>query len=314
MVRAARRWIVAGCALLAGACGTPTAPAPAADSATSPSVRGAESGVETLVFVVNDDQGELGRRLQPYADRPTRAPEAAVALWRANGLRVVAVPVDEVDSLRRALRLLGGVQREWRGLVPLWTEIVRGPEHPDGLVIAMHDGRLRLGPGRLRLLGRCWAAPTIVSGNGITRVAPDLRLELVPQYNDPPPPRPSLEEELEKATKPPRPRTEEREGLLIRRLVLDVPLLAGEAVVIVPERPEANWSMPAAERPEAGAERGPAPAAPLFPTVGEAMLSDAGAGGLGLAKVVVVVLPRIPSGFRLADSAAGGRASAGDSR
>jgi hypothetical protein len=330
---------VRGCAFglaaltaIASGCAGP-APSDQPDSpafSASPAVRGAESGVELRWWVLPDDGDVIARALSGYESRPLPIDPPVRQLWRANGLRLVAVPVADLPALQARfqslrsevlvadLRAAGIVesdltrvaatmaptasasQEQWLGEVPRWTDAVRGPTTSRRTVIKMDSGLLPLGPGRLRLLLRAWAVPMQI---GAERAAAGLRLELAPQFEET---RNRLEDP-ELALSPPL--AVEDQGLVLSRLVMGMTLDGGDALVIVPDRPGTDWAAiaeggPAVPAPEADIF---GPPAPEGVTLGEAMLSSEGIGPLGGAsaraprpvKAVIVLIPRVPDRFAL---------------
>lgn len=233
---------------------------------------------------LRDDKTDLEKALTPYLDRPVPLTEEQAARWRAAGLRMVAVPIADLDRLQSSLRLVGGVQQQWLGELPAWTDIVRGRAEEAPTVVATDDGVAKLEPGRLRLLARCWMAPlTGPSGEP----APVLRLEMIPEHQ---PDRPEPVRMLQAA------------GLgagdgdvLFRRLAVAVSVGAGDAYLIIPEKPAAEWR---SESKDAGPEATGPDAAPP-PTLGEAMLSSPARNGSARARAVIVLIPRVPDRFEL---------------
>ena len=79
----------------------------------------------------------------------------------------------------------------------------------------------------------------------------------------------------------------------------------GSALVIVPEDPEVDWRADAEGRPESGLDPDAAralvgPRMPKAPTLGELMLTSlALPESVGDARVVVVLVPRVPERFNL---------------
>jgi hypothetical protein len=274
----------------------------------SPGVSGAQSGLELQWWRVDDRNNALGRTLARYADRPVPMHESVRTLWQENGLRVVSVPIDELTALRtdmwrqarnqRQNDQLDGVFRggssdrtgltrvhdEWLGQRPRWTEIASGPVMPSGAVLALDSGRVRLGPGRVRLLARCWTIPL----TGLSsRVPAGLRVELALQWADMAPRR-SSQPTLDKVSIA---RAAQDEGLIFTRFVAEMIAVDGEALVIVTESPNARW--------DSGVTPPMRLPAGTIPTIGRALLGDAGGGNLSQAKVVLALMPQIPQDYEL---------------
>lgn len=290
------------------------------------SERGVANGLELVWWVVDDQDGVLGRTLAGRSEDPPGLDPGAAERWRAAGLRLVAVPLADMPALTADLPVIGRIQREWMGQLPRWTVAVRGSA-ADSMTIAMADGPLTLDAGRLRMLVRCWLSPAPLDG----QVRASLRVEFMPQHEE----RPDERLAYQSALGINEVRGIEAEGLVFTRLLAGLDAREGHAYLIVPESPEIEWK---AERPEA-VERASLPMAPragdapipfdepieekprdddgrgrpelplkprpLGPsafrlrTLGEAMLTDAPSGGQARAKVVMALIPRVPTEFRL---------------
>lgn len=283
-------------------------------------IPGTESGLTLQWWLVDDTNHALGQTLAKYADRPVPMHESVQTLWRENGLRVVSVPEKELSKMRadlwRAgktlrtqrlsddtspnapsqqpeLRNLTRVHAEWLGQRPRWTEIASGPRMPRGAVIALDSGRVRLGPGRVRLLARCWSIPLA----GLkTRVPAGLRLELALQWADldrADRNKPSLEEANIM-------RAAEDQGLIFSRFVAEMIAVEGEALVIVTDAPDADWNTSDKDASQNDNARIVALPAATLPTLGRALLTNPGVGEYRPgAKVVLVLTPRIPEHYEL---------------
>jgi hypothetical protein len=82
-------------------------------------------------------------------------------------------------------------------------------------------------------------------------------------------------------------------GLVFERFLLRAVLDGEHALVILPAPPEESWSAPPADAPPESV------VFPPLPTVGEAMLSDAGIGGTGARRAAIVIGASVPTRFRL---------------
>lgn len=263
-----------------------------------PGVRGADAGLEMLWWIVSGDGAAVGAALHRHVDRPIPVPETMRERWRLNGLRLVSVPLADLDAIARELPLAGPVDRQWLGQRPAWTDAVRGPHLPHGILISLDSGDVMLEPGRLRLLARCWAIPmpppTSTSSAGSQRVGAGLRLELAPQHVLGRRPEAQLEVDTGQRL---RARIED-EGMIFRRLVLEMIAVEGEALVIVPEAPSVDWStVPSGDVSRMAPAAGP-PLSPT-PTLGEAMLSLSAVEASRGAKAIIVLVPRTPERFEL---------------
>ncbi len=247
---------------------------------------------------VLDLKFDLEDVLLPYLDRDVPMPAPDRARWRAAGLRVVAVPVADLDRLQSLLRTVGPSQRQWLGERPDWTDAVTGPSFDGECTLRTGERAIVFPAGALRLLLRCWMAPTWddpAAGPGAV-----LRVELVPEYRS---------AEAMHARRPQRlsPTGVDEAGAVgapLPGLLARLALRDGEACLIVPDAPEADWTVPPVAQPGAPGAFGPP--APPTPTIGEAMLSSGGSfeGGSPLpsrrVRVVLVLVPRVPERFQLA--------------
>ncbi len=315
-----------------GLIGCASDPAPVAldqrDAAGSPAVIGSLNGLEVRWWVAAGRDGEIGSILRRYESTPVPIDPAMRASWRGNGLRILGVPLDELDGLRDELRMAASVQRQWLGQVPFWTELVSGARHPVGQVIALDTERVGLSPGKLRLLTRAWTA----SVSGPAGPESRLRVELVPQNHES---RSRTDPETMLGLRAPASNPIEQ-GLTFERLMVSAEASQGVALMIVPEGPGVDWSVlepespepPMAEPPESGLGRvfradrpkrvgrmpGAAseaaataasaeafgPVSASLPTLGEAMLrtrrSNASSPDV---RALVVLIPRVPERFSL---------------
>ncbi|MCW5776872.1 MAG: hypothetical protein KIS87_10575 [Phycisphaeraceae bacterium] len=267
-------------------------------AATAPVVRGAESGIEVALWVVDDRDGALAAAIRGYLDRPVPAAPDQVRLWRANGLHIFAVPLAAVEDVRPALPVLGPVQRQWLGLLPEWAEVVKGPELASERYAGLDSGVLRLEPGRLRMLARCWTTPDL-SRSVASIPASNLRLELMPQLAD------RRRRDPLAPLAEPVPSSAPDAGLTFPRLTLSLAADGSDAFVIVGASPDHDWTLAVPpvrpETPQDGVVVSPfGPLPPGAPTIGELMLTGAPlASTAETTRVVLVVLPRVAERFEL---------------
>jgi hypothetical protein len=270
------------------------------EPAVTPVVRGAGAGLEARLWVVENGGGSIGRALQGFAP-PAGAPRARVELWRANGFRVLEIPIDQLDDVRDQLATIGPLHRQWLGLLPEWVEVVKGAQLAAEAPVAFDNGTVRLGPGRLRIVSRCWAMPSVGARPDGSPTAALLKLEIMPELEMSAVAADSYARLLDQA--PVQPRSGVR-GIPFDRLLLGLVSSGSDAIVIVPEDPEVDWNAERDERPD-GARRSDAsvafgPQAPAVPTLGELMLTSlALPESVGDARVVVVLVPRVPERFEL---------------
>jgi hypothetical protein len=292
--------LLAACAAagLLAACGKRARPAiEASGDAISPVVRGAEAGLESHLWVVENGGGSLARAMRSFGPPATAAP-AAVELWRRNGFRVLEVPVARLDELRESLLTIGPLHRQWLGMLPEWVEVVKGAQLAGERPVALDNGPVRLGPGRLRLVSRCWPVPSVGARPDGSAAGAVLRLEVMPELEMKPQGVP-----LERLLEEPDPQSRAGvHGIAFDRLLLGVVASGESAIVIVPEEPGVDWTMAAEERPEGDAREGVVfgPRAPETPTLGALMLTSlALPESAGDARIVVVLVPRAPQKFEL---------------
>lgn len=289
------------CALagVLGSCAS-SAPAPEAPAERAPEMP-MRTGLNVAVWAVRASSLDLARALAA-ARPPPEGDAALMARWEANGLRLLAVGVGELPRVRAALRDAG--QREQRHIAPSarWTVLHRGPPTGPGRLL-LDSGPLEVDRGAIRLLARSWAEPAILSEAGERRLRGALRVHLLFQYVEL---RRSEGLELEPALEDP-----VGEGLVLRRLELDLRASPGLAYLIVPEDPGVDWGTllesragpddesrePAAERdgPQHTVEFPTGPPVPTDPTVGEALLAPRTYAQPAMeARLIIVLAPRAP--------------------
>jgi hypothetical protein len=191
--------------------------------------------MEMMWWGANAGSRGLAELLSPYLDDSVGLDPRTRSLWQSNGLRLVCVPVDKLDTIRQLLPQVGGVQRQWLGQVALWTDVIHGTSWPDLQLVDMDNGRLTLGPGEVRILLRCWTMPVPGSeAGGATRSA--MRAELLIQHKEPP--------RIDASTLYTRPSTVSDpldEGLVFKRLAASITLPPDRALLIIPESPQLDW-------------------------------------------------------------------------
>lgn len=299
----------------------------------SPVVFGGENGIEAQYWVVAGEAGAMWAALGEFVGAPVPVDEGTRRLLEQNGLRMLAVPVERLAEVQGRMSVIGAVQRQWLGQAPAWVDIAAGPLRESGQMIGLHDGPLRLGPGRLRLLLRGWTIPAAPQGTGEQAGGALMHVEVVPQHQES-----RGRDGLGLALRTERVGPED-EGVVFTRMGAVMRLWGDVAVLIVPEGPGVEWKEPPAEVEEEAAQERPAsgpppigavsrvgpgeraaarreppavaagpsrgeagPPAGVLPSLGEAMLmSRPGAGekrGRTL-RAVVVLVPRVPERFEL---------------
>lgn len=294
---------------MVGCAGREQAAAAADDPFAAPVVHGARAGLEMRIWVLRDSAwgdsasegspgaGRLGATLGPYFEAGGALSGSDQQRWAANGLRLVSVPLKRLGEVQDGLGSPGAVQHQWIAEHPQWMELVRGPQSARQ-VVRLDSGLMTLEPGRLRLLCRCWVSPTLPQ-SGADPLA-EVRVDLALQHQGPARSR-SLRELVDRPQRTPL----EQDGVVFSRFVLELGLAGDEALLIVPERPEAEWgkasAAPAAVEADSAGLAGPP--APRLPTLGDAMLwSDPGdaPGAARPVRVIIALIPRLPEKLELA--------------
>ncbi len=291
-------------------------PDPITGEATAP-----DPGLEVVVWTAQDFGYAAARALLPYADRPVPMPEADLQAWRRAGLRVVVVPIDEIDAVLAQAPPIFPVQRERFGQLTRWAPVIRGPRAP-ATTLGPGDP---LPAGRPRLIARAWVEPDLAAGVPRDVVRTELGVQVERDRRTPG----SLIED-------PGLGTIADEGVIAAALLTGFTTDGRDALVIVGESPDVDWSQlpepvlatganassvgPAAADPSDSSARPPAdpteptppstgtpggaaigPGAPPERTLGEWMLTAPGVpardGRPASAprRVFVVLIPRTPS-------------------
>lgn len=230
--------------------------------------------------------------LAKYADRPIPFNAGEAGLWRANGLRLISVPVGDVPALRRSLRLTNRIQERWLGEAAAWTELAQGRHFEAPLPVTLDTGPVVLDPGVMRLLARAWIIPADAPTES-QQARAALQLDLAVQHVPDPRVLPGTLEAFRPSPVVPL----EEEGVLFTRLSLETALAGGDALVIIPEHPGAHPDAP----PGPGEVRAwtMGPPAPADVLLGDALLSDLAGRGPSGGRVVIVLVPSVPATFGL---------------
>jgi hypothetical protein len=306
--RKSPRLLTLAAAILLGGCATSTPPPPRPDSSTPPNQfqrlsDSARDGLEAFWWVVDDADDVLARRLHELtstntpADSPAIPAETIDRLQRL-GFRAFVVPAEQALALQAQTPGAGPIQRRWMGQVVNWTVLIRGRERPASS-IELPDGTLDLPPGRFRILARAWTIPS--ASVDADRPAALLQIDLRPQHEDGS--RPA--ESALRPTDPTAPPTIESspieaQGVVFDRAALSASLAAGQALILIPEDPAADWNAidaPSDTRGRIETATGPIPARPL--SLGELALSDAQPGSKTRLKLVLVLVAHVPDQFSI---------------
>lgn len=239
-------------------------------------------GVVMSTWVIHEPSGDrLGRTLREFADRPVGGGpgfEAAISKLRAAGLRPLLVPAQELP------RVLSSLDGEWdrHGSVleqsARWSAALAGPRWQGSRAVRFNDGAVTLGPGRLRLLMRSWIAPgELLDAVPDPTFAAAVRVAMVLQHEEPP-----RQPDTAFALRPAQLRRIEDDGQIFASLSLEITIARGQALLLIPELPDADWKAISDGDPgpinDAELERAQAIVGPpkaQIRSVGEYLLSDA---------------------------------------
>jgi len=266
-------WVLAAAAAgCLGACGGGPAADPGREAVleASPVVLGGQNGLEVQYWVATGDGDAMFAAFAEFQGAEVPVDEAVRDVLARNGLRLLAVPVDRLSEVQSRLSVIGAVQRQWLGQAPGWIDIATGPLRERGQTIALHDGVLRVGPGRLRILLRGWTVPVppgVAPGNR----GAAMDVEIVPQHQEMDP--------RGELSLTPRRIAPEDEGLVFTRLAARMRLHGDVAVVIVPERPGVTWEARKEEPPaesQAAPDVAAGPAPRPAPGLGQVSRVEAG--------------------------------------
>lgn len=298
----------ATCAVLATltACGGSTnksAP-PVAGPNASP-VLNEPKGLEIRQWPVDDATDSIARALAPYesADSPLDA-RTRDRLRRA-GLRVAVVPAADLEAIQQTLRLAGRLDQQSAREFLEWSLIASGPQWNALATFITDRGSLALPPGRFAIFTRAWVAPGEFSQ---TDAPAKLRLDLMTRHLEEGSERPSFEDLLKPQTR----RTLADAGARVEALDLSTELGPDQALILVPEYPDREWTDLARlpnyieSEPEQRLEIEGKPADPTAgpkvpppPTLAHGLLSNATDRGEPTRKLVLVLVARPPREFRL---------------
>jgi len=249
----------------------------------------------------------LAEALAPFQECPVPMPESVRAAWRANGLRVMALPKFVLPELQKTLRIAGPVRQQFFAQTPRWAEVFRGATASGTHPIAIDLGESRadasssspaptavdISSGAFRFLMRNWLSPA-----GDDRPAATMRLDLVPQHTaltgNQSPARLSMQGEGE-GGKDSASITDE--GVVFEQLLYEVSLSGDEILIIFPE---SSGPLTAPHDDPIRPDHPFGPGLPDTPTLGDALLSDALIGGPGRTRIILIFSPTVPASFSIA--------------
>ncbi|MEK6702358.1 MAG: hypothetical protein AABZ53_08855 [Planctomycetota bacterium] len=239
-------------------------------------------GVLMSTWIVPEPSGErVGRALREFDDRPIGSGpgfEAGVAKLRAAGLRPLLVPVAELPRVLSSLDAESDRHGSLLEQSPRWSVALSGAHWSGERAVRFNDGAVNLGPGRFRLLMRSWIAPGELLGDSPDPAfAAVVRVAMVLQHEEPP-----RRPDSPFALRPAQLRRIEDDGQIFASLSLEFTIARGQALVLVPELPDVDWSAiadgdpgPTSDPESEGAQALAGPPKAQIRSVGEYLLSDA---------------------------------------
>jgi hypothetical protein len=288
------------------ACGASTnKPASPGASPIAGPVLNEPKGLEIRQWPVDDATDSIARALAPYesADSPLDA-RTRDRLRRA-GLRVTVVPAADLEAIQQTLRLAGRLDQQSAREFLEWSLIASGPQWNALATFITDRGSLALPSGRFAIFTRAWVAPGEFSQ---TDAPAKLRLDLMTRHLEEGSERPSFEDLLKPQTR----RTLADAGARVEALDLSTELGPDQALILVPEYPDREWTDLARlpnyieSEPEQRLEIEGKPADPTAgpkvpppPTLAHGLLSNATDRGEPTRKLVLVLVARPPREFRL---------------
>lgn len=128
--------------------------------ATRPLALGARVGLEHHAWLTDDADQRVARVLSAFAGEPLAIDGETRARLQRSGLRVVAVPIEQVAQMHAALPPKLTWRREWGGQLTMWSEVLRGRSIAAGQRLIVDGRELIMPAGTPRFVARAWAAPT----------------------------------------------------------------------------------------------------------------------------------------------------------
>lgn len=269
----------------AGGCSSQqTAPPPEPSTALVPASELRGLTVRWLSVSADEGQRILLRALENAAVESPGLSAIDRRRWADQGLGIAFLPAVKVRALESLLPITA-VQANNSADILTWSVLATGPEWAQERPIASPDGTTVLAPGRIRLLGRSWAAPTLTE----TGLQTLTRLELTLQH--------LLERQPLSSLAGP---TDASKGALSRgpsfaRTSIGLDLPPDLCLVIFAESPGANRQAilrpETLDRPETtSSDPSPAPAA--VPTLGDLLLTGYGPESQIRSRVVLLIMGR----------------------
>lgn len=248
-------------------------------------------GLALRVWLVQDDPDAFARALGPFDEIRPESQAILDPRWRNNGLRLIAVPVREIERIEGEFRHVGPREVRSVSLGPRFTPLIEGIERDAVARIALDSGALSLEPGALRLIARAWPE-TVIRTDALGQPALNslLRIEIVPQHVAQRPRRTDPQITIQPLLPVP------RQGMLLSRLTAQLLVDGSHALIIVGEPPRTDWT------PEQVGHEEPGPAEPQEPsifgpplpdsiTLGESMLT-ADPYARNSPRIILVLVPQ----------------------
>ena len=145
-------------------------------------------GLEVRLWVVDDTDWTAPRLLASLMDHEQTGgqtgeqaneviSEADRKQWAQWGMRLLAIPVNEIDGLLAGLRPVQPINVQWLGEFGKWRAIVRAGELKSDRV-RVGAGSVKIEQGRPRLIARSWIEPVFVENDIVPGVRLDLGLQI----------------------------------------------------------------------------------------------------------------------------------------
>ncbi len=284
---------------------TPTPSTPT--SLDAPMLTGRRAGAEAHWWITSNIDNALTAALAPHATNEQLTgviPASIRERFRREGLRLIPVPTDDLETLRSSAPPIRQWSRSWIEPGRDWNELVAGRRISSTQRLIINDRPASPGAGTLRLLIRTRVEP-VPPGDAA------LRIDLAVQLEEP------REESTFTLQAPDRLPAETERGPLFTHLNASFTLPPNTALAIAPAHPTEDWSDPTTSTtqttttptdtptdspPDASADQSPTtpfgPATPELPTIGKAMLAGTDKSQQPAA-VIALVIPRLPQSFNL---------------
>ncbi len=193
-----------------------------------------DNGLEVRTWVIMDRGPHIADAIASFG-QPALVDASADASLRRNGLRLVRIRADELESL---LASLGGASLDattWHGQIYQWRELVQYPIGPAGMAVAVDGLVRRFESGTFRLMFRSWTVPM--------EDGPRLQLQLLGQFDRP------QQDPFRRFV------TDRRvTGEVFHSFAFQIQLEVGFGYALLFESPNIDWSFGPAEQHEASAE------------------------------------------------------------